>query len=723
MRWPYANIGVVTTRTFRNLLNKIHGDIAADMQEHKDRADNIQAQINNLVADGDSSPEAAQARVGTDGTNYATLKARLDSENQIVTSQLTDISINIKQFSDKAVKDSTGSIIDWAPAIQAAIDFLYSQSINSNQGGTILIPAGTFYVIGKSQTIILRSNVSIRGIGKSSVIKIHESTGDWGYLFFGGQTELLENVTISDLVLDCNVNNPVTKTERWQYSNRVLINVGEAKDFKLANVMMITNGVWGFRGFVENGEISNNEFIFEPPIYQDASFDVSTIWIGGKHNRVLYNTLIANWRSDFIPETAIETQGHYSYYGNNTVRGYKVGLIESNNTGYENPLNPILELGALYNKIVNNTFEVLVGGLTLWAMHVADDSYIKGCQISNNNFKIVEGNNLLKRSRYGIGISKADLTTGSTHDGVQTGKINTLKIDNNHIEFEKRVVSDSISSADAGVRLDTEFEIEGTDISQNTFYNIGGFGVYLSAAVDSVLNPNSQFIKNTIIQNNIFLEVRKPIRVNTRVKRTTITNNSFVQQIDYPNLIDNMIVTIEAYSRSAQDTSRFFIKNNSISSSVLNHRPFYPKYLLGLAISNYSRDYQDILENNEPGVVVVQGQTDRYQIVQNGNFLIGKDGLRYGLTNTIQATIGRPYGINKSDVKVVKVVDSTILEFSDTLDIYPSQSLSLKCTDGTYKVVTVLSVYKQYVFFTVDVSQVKINEIVKYYSDNLGLVN
>ncbi|AJO22892.1 metallophosphoesterase [Weizmannia coagulans] len=40
MRWPYANIGVVTTRTFRNLLNKIHGDIAADMQEMKTNLDN-----------------------------------------------------------------------------------------------------------------------------------------------------------------------------------------------------------------------------------------------------------------------------------------------------------------------------------------------------------------------------------------------------------------------------------------------------------------------------------------------------------------------------------------------------------------------------------------------------------------------------------------------------------------------------------------------------------
>ncbi|KGT40042.1 hypothetical protein P421_00180 [Heyndrickxia coagulans P38] len=97
MRWPYEQIGVTTARAFRNLLNKIIGDIGADMQEHKDRADNIQAQVDNLVADGDSSPEAAQARVGADGTNYTTLKQRLDAEHADVTTQLEDVTAQLAE--------------------------------------------------------------------------------------------------------------------------------------------------------------------------------------------------------------------------------------------------------------------------------------------------------------------------------------------------------------------------------------------------------------------------------------------------------------------------------------------------------------------------------------------------------------------------------------------------------------------------------------------------
>ncbi|MGD6889336.1 hypothetical protein [Bacillus mobilis] len=628
-----------------------------------------------------------------------------------VSKKINDMMVNIRDFGAHELLE------DNRLAIQKAIDY-----VEANGGGTVYIPKGVFYVKGINLTILLRSNVSIRGDGKwKSVLKISKITGDWGYLLIGGQTDVLENVSISDLTLDCNVDNPVTKTERWQNSNRVLVNVGEAINFRLHNVKMITNGIWGFRGFVEHGEISDCELHFYPPNYSGASFDVSTIWLGGKFNKVKNNTLIGHWRSNFIPETGIEAQGHYSHYENNVVKGYKVGMIMSNNTGYENKLNPILELGALYNKIINNTFEVLVGGLTLWAMNIVDGSYLRGCQVANNNFKIIEGNNVSGRYRYGIGVFKANLATGSTHDGVQTGKINTLKINNNHIEFENRVISDTISFADVGIRLDSEFEIEGTDISQNTLYNIGGFGVYLSASVDYALNPYAGLVKNTVIQNNLFLEVRKPVKVNTRVKRTTIINNTFVQQIDYPNVLHNMLITIEAYSRSAQETGGFYIKNNTVQSSIKNHRPFYPKYLLGISISNYSPDFQDILEENVLGQVVVQAQTDRYNIVQKGNSVIGKDGLRYGLTNAIQATLGVPHAPD-GDVIVTERVNETMLKFNDTFDIHPSQSLVLKKTDGTYRVVTVLSVFKEYVLFTVNINDVAIGGKVKYYSDNLGLV-
>jgi hypothetical protein len=51
---------------------------------------NLQAQIDSLVIGGDSSPEAAQARVNKSGTVYATLKARLDDENTKIAASLAE---------------------------------------------------------------------------------------------------------------------------------------------------------------------------------------------------------------------------------------------------------------------------------------------------------------------------------------------------------------------------------------------------------------------------------------------------------------------------------------------------------------------------------------------------------------------------------------------------------------------------------------------------------
>lgn len=49
-------------------------------KESDEKADNIQSQLNVLVVDGDSSVEAAQARVGIDGKVYQTLQDRLNNE-------------------------------------------------------------------------------------------------------------------------------------------------------------------------------------------------------------------------------------------------------------------------------------------------------------------------------------------------------------------------------------------------------------------------------------------------------------------------------------------------------------------------------------------------------------------------------------------------------------------------------------------------------------------
>jgi hypothetical protein len=101
-------IGSVWDRTNRNAMNEnfkelyelknVADSAKADAEEAlqsanyaKTKAESVQAQFNQVVIEGDSSVEAAQARVGADGTAYETLKDRLDSERADVASEIAQI--------------------------------------------------------------------------------------------------------------------------------------------------------------------------------------------------------------------------------------------------------------------------------------------------------------------------------------------------------------------------------------------------------------------------------------------------------------------------------------------------------------------------------------------------------------------------------------------------------------------------------------------------------
>ncbi|MGD7007629.1 hypothetical protein [Metabacillus sp. 84] len=66
------------------------------------KADSVQAQLNQIVVEGDSSVEAAQARVGIDGETYSTLKTRIDAENR-------DAADKIAVLNDKQVSKDGGT--------------------------------------------------------------------------------------------------------------------------------------------------------------------------------------------------------------------------------------------------------------------------------------------------------------------------------------------------------------------------------------------------------------------------------------------------------------------------------------------------------------------------------------------------------------------------------------------------------------------------------------
>lgn len=109
-------------------INKEVEDSTETSEQAKHQVENIQEQVDNLVVSGDSSVEAAQARVDKDNHNYSTLKERLDTEQQQFETQLAQkatkgeielsdlnknkVKYDATWFSDEFIQDLAGGNIN-----------------------------------------------------------------------------------------------------------------------------------------------------------------------------------------------------------------------------------------------------------------------------------------------------------------------------------------------------------------------------------------------------------------------------------------------------------------------------------------------------------------------------------------------------------------------------------------------------------------------------------
>lgn len=129
-------------------------DIAKTVADNaKEMSENTQQQLNTIVIEGDSSVEAAQARVNKTGLiTYGTLKERLDAERDI---------INVKDYGAKGDGNT-----DDTTAIKNAISEAMLKYTS------VFFPTGTYII---SDTISINNGVKLLGVdstlSQSSVIK------------------------------------------------------------------------------------------------------------------------------------------------------------------------------------------------------------------------------------------------------------------------------------------------------------------------------------------------------------------------------------------------------------------------------------------------------------------------------------------------------------------------------------------------------------------------
>ena len=118
--YPKINVAIEQAEqaftTADNAMDTANSSIAVSNQALAN-SQSTQEQLNQIVIDGDSSVEAAQARVNADNTiTYDTLKERLDAEHQEVSSQLADLANKRTHFKHMGVAFDTSkenSHVSW----------------------------------------------------------------------------------------------------------------------------------------------------------------------------------------------------------------------------------------------------------------------------------------------------------------------------------------------------------------------------------------------------------------------------------------------------------------------------------------------------------------------------------------------------------------------------------------------------------------------------------
>jgi hypothetical protein len=140
----------------------------ADASALATAAANLQAQIDNLITPVTQDAEVQNARVGTDGTSYTTLKARLDAEQA---AQNSTIELNAVQLS---------GIIEDAPKKETEINltdsltFLEDNYISTD--GSILSYSGLSYAVVKAVSIGDKFKFSGQKVGSAYCILIVASS-------------------------------------------------------------------------------------------------------------------------------------------------------------------------------------------------------------------------------------------------------------------------------------------------------------------------------------------------------------------------------------------------------------------------------------------------------------------------------------------------------------------------------------------------------------------
>ena len=244
---------------------------------------------------------ASRAKIVIRGALVAGLRQIFDGSGSVVFAGATLREVYPQWFGARG-----NGIADDTPTLKKAFDSL------SSAGGTVYLPAGT-YILGtitpganylENILVPLRSNVSMRGAGNTTVLKLKDhildraddATGNAH--MFGGDN--IANVTIRDMKFDMNGKNNLTPAGKVRNAMAIRIGGTGGSNVRIENCEFIdcaghnVIGIWSPHGkdvYIINNRLKNGGHYVGGPIENLHNSDFSFIVTKWKNSRVTGNII------------------------------------------------------------------------------------------------------------------------------------------------------------------------------------------------------------------------------------------------------------------------------------------------------------------------------------------------------------------------------------------------------------------------------------------------
>ena len=470
------------------------GNYNAQIEYYRRDVVGVKDDLIELSGHVDSELQRVENDLSTELTRVETdLNTKVSDGLQTITNtvdekfeNLENYIVSITQFG--AVYDDP--TFDNMPIIALAQDYVLKNS--PNKKGKIYFPnLGTLYV---KPVLKLKSGIELVGHISRPVIKVCPDVKDF-YMVFG--IEHTTHNAITNLTIDSNFEN------RTGYdisvAPQILIQTTNADYVTIENNTLIGNGVWVFASFTgANADYSryikfnDNHIIWKAGLSSDkmdgsgVDVDNTTIYFDAL-NYEMRNNIIET--TDGIKNmTCIEMHGADAILDNNTIKGFRTGLIvwslvANTEKSAESTGNNL--------QVTNNKFINVESGITCGS--TSNPEYgsfdLENVHILNNNVLLAP--------------SKFDRQSGRGLEiNVKTNGRN-IKVKNNIVES----LPNTRQFTDSGVVYNfTGLSINGGNLSAievvgNTFKNITGIGIVIAAGSDSPV-----ILSDSIIEDNLIID-------------------------------------------------------------------------------------------------------------------------------------------------------------------------------------------------------------------------